>query len=199
MVRVPYPPKLRLLGQSPGIWWDMTDHRTRGTVWLYLAEGTRSGQWLISVKVHENETKAVVKVVGSELTDFKHSQFWGDRKNHNFFETRDGRHLYHQLGIGEVRADRRGRVRVRSRRQMSRKSLPKVLKRYFRRLLKKHLEVSPKLGWARRGNVMAESLVVVLRKHETDMMAWSYVLEKLQPLFRDKLVTPQRVSLTFFA
>jgi hypothetical protein len=199
MVKVPYPPQLRLLGQSEGVWWDMQDHRTRGTVWLYLAEGNRSGQWLISVKVHEDETKALVKVVGSELTSFKHSQFWGDRKNHNFFETKDGRHFYHQLGIGEVGSDWRGRVRVRSRRQMTRKSLPKTFKRYFRGFLKRHSEVSPKTGWAKRGHALAESLVIVLRKSDTDLMAWSYVLEKLQPLFRDRLVRPQRTSLSFFA
>lgn len=199
MTNVPYPPRVRLLGSSEAIWWDMEKGRTRGNVCLYLAEGKRSGQWFISVKVDHFESKAVVKVVGSELTTFQHSQFWGDRKNHNFLETRKQGYFYHQLGIGELGTDRRGRSRVRSKRQMKASTLPKLFKRYFRGLIRKHSEVSPKKGWRKRGHPLAESLAVVLKKNRTDLMAWSYVLEKLQPLFRDKFVNPQRMSITFFA
>ncbi len=192
-------PPLRLLGSSEGTWWDMRDHKTRGQVWLYLAEGLRSGQWTISVKIHQNEKRAIVKVVGSEQTSFKHAQFWGDRKNHDFEETKDGRFLYHLLGIGHVGTDWRGRRRVRSKRQMVRKSVPKQLRHFFRQLIRRHDQVSPKTGWAKRGHPLSKSLVVMVPKNRTDLMAWSYVLEKLQPLFHDRFIEPTRMSITLFA
>ncbi len=84
-------PPLKLLGAARSTWWDQSTHRTNGVVTLYLAEGKKSGQWLVSVKVNDDLSKALVKVVGSELTTFKHSQFWGDRKNHNFLPAKGGR------------------------------------------------------------------------------------------------------------
>jgi hypothetical protein len=190
---------LRELGSSKATWWDVKDHKTRGRVWLYLAEGKRSGQWLISVKLHRNEKKAVVKVVGSEYTDFEHSQFWSLTKTHDFEEATDRRYLYHQLGIGEVGKDSRGRLRVKSRRQMSGQDLPRQLRRHFKKMIKRFDQVSPKKGWEKRGNPMSKSLVVRVPKARPDLMAWAYVLEKLQPVFHDNFIEPSRVSLALYA
>lgn len=154
---------------------------------------------MVSVKVHNNGKKAVVKVVGSEYASFKHSQFWGETKTHDFEQTKDKCFLYHQLGIGQFERDWRGRLRVRSKRQMELKGLPKQLRRHFSALIKRHDQVSPKRGWQKRGNPMARSLVVSVPKDRPDMMAWAYVLEKLQPLFRDRFVEPSRTSLAFYA
>ncbi len=197
--KLPPNPPIRLVGYMPATWYDMKDHRTEGTIWLYLVEGVRSGQWMISVKVHKNKKKAVVKVVGSEQGSFRHSQFWGDTKNHDFEETRNRKHLYHQLGIGYVGTDRRERKRVRSKRQSMKSTLPKQFQRYFGQLLRVHDDVSPRTGWSKMGHPMAKSLVVTVPKDRTDLMAWSYVLEKLQPLFEDKFVEPTRTSLAIFA
>lgn len=192
-------PPVRLLGKTTGTWWDLRDGKTHGMVYLYLAEGIRSGQWVISVKVHRNDKKAVVKVAGSEQASWGHGQFWGDRKSHDFEETRDKKHLYHQIGIGYVGTDRWERRRVRSKRQVVKKAVPKTLLRYFGSLMKPHDVISPKTGWSKRNNPMAKSLVVTVPKDRPDLMAWSYVLEKLQPLFRDRFVEPTRISMSFYA
>jgi len=177
----------------------MKDHKIKGTVWLYVAEGVESGQWLLSVKVHHNGRKAVVKVVGSEFTSFKHSQFWGATKTHDFEQAKNKRLLYHMLGISQFEKDERGRARVRSKRKWDEKSLPRQFRRYFRGCIKRHREVSPRTGWTKRGHPLADSLVVQLPKNRPDMIVWSYVLEKLQPLFDDRFVEPRRVTLSFFA
>lgn len=104
LLALPSPP-LRLLGFSKATWWDMKEHETRGIVWLYLAEGKKTGQWAISVKILRGKKKAIVKVVGSENGSFRHSQFWGDRKNHDFEEAKDRGFLYHQIGIGHFGTD----------------------------------------------------------------------------------------------
>lgn len=192
-------PPLRLLGSSEATWWDVTDHKTVGRVWLYLAEGRKSGQWVVSVKIRNNRKKAVVKVVGSEYASFRHSQFWGETKTHDFEEAKDRRFLYHQLGIGQFKRDWRGRLRVRSKRQMELDNLPRQLRRHFSGLIKRHDQVSPKRGWQKRGNPMGRSLVVRVPKDRPDMMAWAYVLEKLQPVFHDRFVEPSRTSLAFYA
>lgn len=154
---------------------------------------------MVSVKVHNNGQKAVVKVVGSEYASFKHSQFWGETKTHDFERAKDKRFLYHQLGISQYAKDRRGRLRVRSKRQMELGNLPQQLQRNFSGLIKRFDHVSPKRGWNRRGNPMSRSLVVRVPKDRPDLMAWAYVLEKLQPLFRDRFVEPRRMSLAFYA
>ncbi len=79
------------------------------------------------------------------------------------------------------------------------KSVPRQLRSYFKGFLRRHSSVSPKTGWKKRGHPLAGSFVVVVDKSRTDLMAWSYVLEKLQPLFRDKFILPSRASMTFFA
>lgn len=154
---------------------------------------------MISVKLHRNTKKAVVKVVGSECTDFAHTQFWGLTKTHDFEEAKDGRYLYHQLGIGEVGRDWRGRLRVRSKRQMDKRSLPKQLQRHFKGMIKRFDQVSPKEGWKKQRNPMSKSLVVRVPKERPDLMAWAYVLEKLQPVFHDYFIEPSKISFALYA
>jgi hypothetical protein len=120
-------------------------------------------------------------------------------KTHDFEEAKDRRYLYHQLGIAEVGRDSRGRLRVKSKRQMKAEGLPKQLRWHFTNMIKRFDQVSPKKGWKRRGNPMSKSLVVRIPKERADLMAWAYVLEKLQPVFRDYFIEPSRVSLALYA
>jgi hypothetical protein len=162
---------IRLLRQSQGEWYDLQLRRViNGDIFAYGLVDKVSGQWLLNVKMSEEEKKAIVLAPTSERTSSIHDQI--KRKTMVFKTCTDGQAMYHPLCVDCVV----GR-RVVGKRVERIDDVPSEIKDQF--ALRKYEEVSP----ITPARALKGKLVAVIGRDHPENMALLFFHEKIAPVF----------------